>query len=449
MPSDGKMPQNIDAERVTLGSLLIDRDAILLVREKLQPGDFYLEKHGTIYKAISDMSWLKTPADVVTLSDELERRGILDECGGREYLTSLIGDVPSASNIEYYADVVKRHGVARRIIKAAGGIAQIGYSSEEPDCDNLIAAADAELADLRKESRAQRDAVDNVDALLKVIMQQDELDKVYRESGHLFADTPWRSLNNIINGFRAGNLCIVAAAAAHGKSLFAECIAERNAQRGQQVYYFHLELTHDDMMRRQMCRLGNVTMWDLLRGQGDRSELARIGQVVSDWPGRVRYVHCPGATASWIASVIRRNAALNRGHLFIVDYLHKVTPEAGGGHGRSDEMNLATSVEILKNAAELAAVPIILLSQINTEYSGRGTKGPRLVITDLRGSGQVAEKANLVLMLWNESVFSQDDSINLVDCQIVKNTFGAQGKIQLRWQKSRFLFEDIVQRQGL
>lgn len=448
MPDDAKLPQSVESEEACLGALLIDRDAILLVRDKLQPTDFYRERNGQIYKAIADMSWVRVPADFVTLTDELTRRGTLEECGGRDYLSSLLVNVPNASNVEYYADVVKLHAVRRRIICAAGRMAQIAYSSKDADCENVIAAADAEFAEIRATSTRQGNSIVGSDLIGLVMQKQDEYSKMLHERGIGYPDTPWSALNDLIYNLRPGNLVIVGAPTGHGKTIFVECIAEHNARRGFKTMFFHLELDEEEMGRRQTCRIGQtIAMNQYHVDSVDRNELANLGQMVYDWPGSVRYKYCPGVNASWIASMIRKEAALRRVDLFIIDYLNLIAAE-NPNDDPNDEASLARNTGIIKTAAAQARVSVILVAQLSNKYAERSDngKGPRLVNTDIRGSGQISHKSNCTILLWNEGANAHDETISIVDVFVGKNTFGQGGRIQLRWNRQKYSFENLKER---
>lgn len=569
------IPSSPESEEALLGSLLIDRDAQVLITGKLTSEDFYLEKNGMIFTAIQELNHNHTPADFVTLCDKMEREGTLDGVGGREYLTSLLNAVPSAVHIEYYADIIRKCATKRKMIAVAGEIAGLGYNDED-DVEKSLADAEAKWQQVRNHARTEHDIVKNTDAIGTFMERQDEIEKLYRNSGYL-CDTPWRSVNNMVYGFQPGNLIIVAAPSGHGKSICGENIAEHNAKRGKKVLYFHLELTTEQMIARQVCRFSDITIGEILKGSADRDQLARVGETVGSWPGAIRYVHCPGWKPERIAAVIRREAAMGLCDLVIIDYLQKVYLPFE--KGRTDEMALGLAVETLKNVAEVAMVPVILMSQVNREHLGR-TKGPKLTVDDLRGclsadsivatpdggilisaisvgqkiyvcnkdgkivvskvknvwktghektfvitstsgtiratanhpfmredgwcradnlrvddfvavsqyrrsivwvrvdsitehdaedvwdletesedhnfiangfvvhnSGQVAEKSNMVIMLWNSSVADPDYLGNLVEIIVSKNTFGATGELQLMWSKQHFLLHEIPRRE--
>jgi replicative DNA helicase len=442
MPEEKLLPSSIESEEAVIGSLLIDRGACVLIEGKLSADDFYREANGTIFRAITQLTSKHTPADFVTLCEYLEREGTLDDVGGRVYLTSLLNAVPTAMHVEYYAGIVRRCATMRRMIHVATEIAGLGYSGE--DTERALAEAEAAWQGVRQHARVEQEIIANTEAIVDFITRQDEIEKLYAH-GQYLCDTPWRDINNMIYGFQPGNLVIVAACSGHGKSICLENIAEHNARHGKKVLYFHLELTTEQMMARQVCRYSmGVTINDIVRGAADREKLASVGELVMGWPGFIRYVHCPGWSAERIAATIRRETALGKCDLAIVDYLNKIALPSE--RGRTDEMALGLAVETLKIVAEVAATPVILASQVNREHVGR-TKGPKLTCDDIRGSGQPAEKSNLVLMLWNESVSDPECQHSLIDVYVSKNTLGRTGECQLVWDKPAFRFTDLPRRE--
>ncbi len=221
-----------------------------------------------------------------------------------------------------------------------------------------------------------------------------------------------------------------------------DCVAEHNARCGQRVLYFHYEISEDEMAQRKALRCGEgLRKQDLREGAADRAELSRLANEVACQGGRVTYIHCTDWTPERVAGVIRREAAVGNCTLAVVDYVQIMPlPEK---HGRTDEMALALGVAALKTAAEMADVPVIIGSQVTKEYKGRSGPGPRLTMSDIRGSGQVAEKSNLVLLLWNESVVNPSCGHTIADLYVGKNTFGEVGMVQLFWDRHKVRFLPI------
>ena len=437
--SDPLPPRNEEAEEALLGSLLIDPDAIVMVRGLINQTDFYREKNGMIYAALMVIVGAGGRIDYVSVVDALERANHLDDVG-RDYLARLISCVPTAVHAEHYAKIVKRHAVVRNVIKGCAEITGLAYQSQG-GAEEVVANADA-IWQKARSGLVVPDIVDGVDGVHRLVEYQEKLDGM-RRLGKLYPDSPWDDMNDMLPSLQPGNLVLIGAAAGHGKTSLMECIAEHNAQRGHEVLFFHLELSTEEMMQRQAARYGvNNTLPNLRRGIVDFDELAAVGATVESWTGKVRYVHAPGWGVGRICAYIAREVMLRRCSLVIVDYLHKIAQDERV-NGRSDEMALANIVEQIKTTAETTGVPVILAGQVNREYAGRSSgSGRKLQASDFRGTGQALEKSNAALLLWNENVADPNCNHTMVNVYVVKNTFGLLGDFQLRWVKERLKFEN-------
>jgi replicative DNA helicase len=433
--SERTIPSSVEAEDATLGALLIDKQAIVLVRNTLKPTDFYHEKCGIIYKAMLACADAGQPTDIIMVADRLEQAGVLDDCGGHAYLTSLMVDLPDANHAEYYAGIVKRHAVARRVIAAAGEIAKIGYS--DLDAPDMRAEMETVIQGVREEADSTEGVVDNAEAIRRFMDWQDNIERTLAGGGSLIS-SPWPNLNAFLPAFLPGTLTVVAAAPGHGKTLSAESIAEYNAQHGKRVLYIHPELTVNQMIARQMGRYGtSFAMSNIVRGISDRGEAAQIGAQIGEWPGKIFFRYCPGISPAEVGALIRTEAALGRCDLAIVDYLHILNLQKE--RGQTDEMALGLAAMTIKTAGAMAGVPVILLAQINREYVGR-TKEPRLIMSDIRGSGQLEAFANAIVMIYNHAIANPTELTALITMYIAKNTFGQTGTCEMLWERGHYRF---------
>jgi hypothetical protein len=263
-------PQNIEAEQSVLGSLLIDRDAIIKVAQFLKPEDFYREAHRIIYAAALDLFERKEPTDFVTLSDELRRRGKLEEVGGAAYLTALINAVPTAVHVEYYGRIVERCALLRRLIHAAGEIAALAY--QEQDADVAIDRSEQLLYQLVQRHRAQEFVP--IREVLKDYF--DQIDWIHQHRGTVIGvPTGFRALDELTGGLQRSDLIIVAGRPSMGKTAFVLNIA-RNAAVEHHVptAIFSLEMSREQLVQRLLCiqahidlHQGTARLIQLLGGQ--------------------------------------------------------------------------------------------------------------------------------------------------------------------------------------
>jgi replicative DNA helicase len=436
LATDRQPPNSLEAEEAVLGSVLIDRDALTLVRGKLKPHDFHSERCAMVWGAVTACAEDGLLADFVTVSERLERQGRLEPVGGREYVATLLTAVPVASSVEHYAAIVKRHAVARRIITASNQIAQIGYDTEK-EAVELRAEVEAVMQKVREDVNLDDGIVKNVDAIRQFLEWQDELEIMLGTDGSM-PDTPWDNLNAFIPALMPGNMVVIAAPSGHGKTICGEGIAEHNARRGKRVLYIHPEIPVNLMISRQMTRYGtNIHTTEVFRGKSDRGETAQIGADIDGWPGYIDFCYRPGITPIEVGALIRREAALGCCDLVIVDYLHIL--QLSREKGQSDEMALGLGAGIIKTAGAMANVPVVLMAQVNREHVGRSGE-PKLMISDIRGSGQVAEKANAVILVYNHSVANPNELTALVTFYVAKNTFGKLGSCEMLWDKEHMRF---------
>src|SRR5688572_1168086 len=272
-------PQNIEAEQSVLGSILIDRDAIVRVAGFLQPEDFYREAHRTIYQAAVDLFERREPADLVLLCDELERRGRLEQIGGAAYLTSLINLVPTAVNVEYYGHVVERCAILRRLISAGGQIAGVAYDLQH-DAELAVDKAEQILFGL-----TQRRSTQEFVPLAQVLENYfDQLDSIHQNQGKTFGvPTGFVELDKLTGGLQRSDLIILAARPGMGKSSFALNIAAHAALKNHVTCgIFSLEMSRDQLVQRLLCSEAGIDSHRLRTGYIEDAEWGKIAQAIGE-----------------------------------------------------------------------------------------------------------------------------------------------------------------------
>jgi replicative DNA helicase len=296
------LPQNLEAEAGVLGSLLIDPDATVQVADFLRPDDFYREAHRAIYQAVVDLYEAGQPADLITLTDELARRGRLDDIGGISYVSSLANQVPTSANVEYYAHIVERTAILRRLIHAAGQIAAVAYN--EPDAASALDQAEKLIFNV-----SQRFTRDDLEPI-RVTLQEyfDKLDHLHeRRDSIVGVATGFSDLDKMTGGLQKSDLIILAARPSIGKTAMSLSLAHNAALRyGHTIAVFSLEMSKEQLVARLLSMDAGVDQQRLRTGHINDDEWERISESVArlsqaniyidDTPG-ITLIEMPGVSS--------------------------------------------------------------------------------------------------------------------------------------------------------
>ena len=441
MPTDHPLPADIDAERATLGSILLNREAIVPIAPWLKPEHFYLEKHAWIYTAMLACYDRQQPPDIRLVAAELTSRGRLDAVGGYPYLADLSDAVPTSYHVEHYARIVERCAVGRAIIAAGARIAALGYN-QHSDPDALLAAA-YQVLDDAADRPASDDALVPISAVLDA--QYDAIrDAIDRgEQVQLGVQTGLRDLDELTGGLHKQDLIVVAARPSVGKSALAACIAYHVGMARRRVDVFSLEMSREQYTQRLIAidsglNLHAVRLWNL--SERDLSAYLTTMGRLSECPIAID----DGAALSVAdirARVLRRAAQLGRPELVIVDYLQLM-------QGRRDDGRVQEVSDIsrgLKNLAKELDVPLIALSQLSRAVEGRTSHVPML--SDLRESGAIEQDADIVLFIYREELYDKEsDKKGIAELHIAKHRNGPIGVIPARFDSSTTRFSDLTYR---
>ena len=386
------LPQNVEAEAGVLGSLLIDPEAVAQVADYLKADDFYREAHRTVFQAVLDLYETGEPADLITLTDELARRGKLDDIGGVSYVSSLANQVPTSANVDYYGHIVERTAILRRLIHAAGQIAAIAYN--EPDASAALEQAEKLVFNVSQ--RITRVDFDPIRETLREYI--DKLDRLHEQRGSIVGvGTGFSDLDKMTGGLQKSDLIILAARPAVGKTAMALSLAHNAALRfGQGVAIFSLEMSKEQLVARLLSMDAAVDQQRLRTGYIDDDEWERISESVGRLSELNIYIDdTPGISIIEMRSKARR-LMMERGfQLLIVDYLQLMQ---GSGAGKGHENRVQEISEIsrgLKGLARELNVPVMALSQLSRAVESRQDKKPQL--SDLRESGCLAGEAPVYL----------------------------------------------------
>jgi replicative DNA helicase len=427
-------PQSIEAEQSVLGALLIDRDAVIEVAELLRPEDFYRQAHGTIYAAVIELSERREPVDLVTVSEVLERQGLLDAVGGSAYLTSLINLTPTAVNAVYYARIVERKAVLRGLISAAGRIAGIGYD-EAQDVEVSIDKAEQELFAV-----SQKRVASGFSALRSLLHSAyDRLDYLHQHKGEVSGiRTGFSDLDAMTTGLQKSDLIILAARPSIGKTSLALNFAEHAAvKEGKTVGIFSLEMSKEQLVLRLLSSVAGIDSQRLRTGFLEEMDFTRLAPAMNTLSEAPIFIDdTPNITTMELRTKARRLQAESGLDLIIVDYLQLMQ----GSASNKDANRVQEVAEIsrgLKALARELQVPVISLSQLSRQAEMRESREPRL--SDLRESGSIEQDADLVMFLWREKERGPDEGESdgeIVKLKLAKHRNGPTGEATL-WFKKR------------
>ena len=434
-----QLPSNLDAERATLGSVLMDRDAIIAVAAWLAPDHFYLEKHRWIFEAMLACYARRVPPDLQTIADDLRRTSRLAEVGDLAFLVELSNSVPTAYHVEYYARIVERTAVLRRLIQAGGKIAALGYD-ETDDVEQTLDQAEQELF-----SVSQRKGMQGFMPLAQIIDQYYEYLNDVQERGPEMAGLPTHFIDfdRLTGGLHKSDLLILAARPGVGKSSFAMSIAYNIAMlSGSSVGIFSLEMGRDQLLQRLLATFTGIDSQRLRTGKVSTQELQTIMDAMGQFSSAPIYIDdTPGITVNEVRSKARRLQAESGLDMVIIDYLQLMS-----GSGKRNDNRVQEVSEIsraLKGLARELNIPVIALSQLSRAVEGRTSHVPML--SDLRESGSIEQDADIVMFIYREEMYDKDtDKKGIAEIHIAKHRNGPLGVVNLFFDQRTTRFRDLA-----
>jgi replicative DNA helicase len=376
------LPQNIEAECGVLGSIIIDPEAIAQVAEFLQPDDFYRDAHRTIYATIIQLYEQREPADFITICDELESQNKLETVGGASYITSLVNQVPTSANVEYYARIVERTSVLRRLIHAAGQIAALGY--EESDAN--VAMDKSEQLIFGITQRQTRTGFSPLKDLLSSYMVK--LDNLHERRGSIIGvPTGFTDLDRLTGGLQRSDLVILAARPAVGKTSLCLSMAHNSAIRfNQSIAIFSLEMSKEQLVQRLLSMDAGIDQQRLRTGWIEDGEWERVVYAMDTLSqAKIWIDDTAGISTMEMRSKARRLQTEQGIDLIIVDYLQLMQSSVGGKRNDNRVQEVSEISRSLKGLARELNVPVLALAQLSRTVESRQSKVPQL--SDLRESG--------------------------------------------------------------
>ena len=400
-----QQPQDLAAEQSVLGGMLLSKDAIADVLEKLRPGDFYRPAHQNVYDAILDLYGRGEPADAVTVAAELDRRGLLRRIGGAPYVHTLISTVPTAANAGYYAEIVAEKALLRRLVEAGTRVVQYGYAGAEgADVNEVVDRAQAEIYDVTERRSTSEDFVP-LEQLLQPTM--DEIDAI-ASSGGISRGVPtgFTELDEVTNGLHPGQMIIVAARPGVGKStLGLDFMRSCSIKHRMASVIFSLEMSKSEIVMRLLSAEAKIKLADMRSGRMSDDDWTRLARRMSEISEAPLFIDdSPNLTMMEIRAKARRLSQKSDLRLIVVDYMQLMS---SGKKFESRQQEVSEFSRSLKLMAKELEVPVVAISQLNRGPEQRTDKKP--MVSDLRESGSLEQDADMVILLHRPDAFERDD----------------------------------------
>lgn len=432
------MPHDDVAEQSVLGGMLLSKDAIADVVESLRASDFYKPAHETIYEAILSLYGHGSPADAITVADELKKRGELTRVGGAAYIHTLIASVPTAANAQYYAEIVKEHAIMRRLIEAGTKIAQLGYANET-EVDTLVDQAQAEIYAVT-DGNAKEDYVSFSEVLEETINEIDANSN--RPDGVYGVPTDFIEFDELTGGLHGGQMIVIAARPGVGKSTLALDIARSASIHHQMTtVFFSLEMSRTELAMRILSAEGKISMGRLKKGDLDTEGWTNLATLQGRIDSAPLFIDdSPNMTLMEIRAKCRRLKQRNDLKLVVLDYLQLMS---SGKKVESRQQEVSEFSRSLKLLAKELDVPVIALSQLNRGSEQRTDKRP--MVSDLRESGSIEQDADMVILLHREDMYNPDsERVGEADMIIAKHRGGPTRTIPLAFSGKYSRFNNMA-----
>ena len=431
-------PQNIEAEQSVLGAMLIKKEAITQAQELLRPDDFYREAHRIVFETMLELAGDNEAVDLVTLTEALRKKEMLEKVGGISFITALANYVPTAANIVYHAQIVKEKSELRHLIDAATEIASAAYEATDDVKDIMDDAEKKILAVAANQTGGAFEPIKNI-----VIDTVGRVETLYENQGGLTGiSTGFRDLDRDTSGLQKSDLILVAARPSMGKTAFTLNIATYAAMHGHTVAFFSLEMSKEQLVQRMLCSEGGIDSQRLRTGQLEDADWDRLINTADRVSKASIYIDdTAGINVMDLRSKARRLKAEHGLDLIVIDYLQLMQ-----GRARSSSDNRQQEIsEISRSLKALAReldVPVVALSQLSRSVESRTVKKPML--SDLRESGSLEQDADIVMFLYREDYYDQEtERKNITEVIIAKHRNGPIGTIELFFQKEFTKFRDL------
>ena len=450
-------PQNIEAEQSVIGAMLIDKNAVSLVTEKLMPEDFYRQAHQVIYSAIMTLHSKNEPIDMITLINELKKMNRLDDVGGVAYITLLANVVPTAANAKYHAQIVEEKSTLRQLVEGGTAIASLGYEGAD---DVPVIIDQAEKMILRISNRKGSKDFAEISEVLSDTINHIQAVLESRQSITGVA-TGFVDLDKLTAGLHPSDFIILAARPSMGKTALALNIAQnvaiRGAREGQpkkRVAFFSLEMSREQLVQRMLCSEADVDAQRLRAGgdnkdkDNDNADLWNKLWVAADLLSNAQIFidDTPGITIMEMRSKARRLQAEGGLDLVVIDYLQLMQGTSGRNNSDNRQQEVSEISRGLKALARELNVPVLALSQLSRSVEARQVKKPML--SDLRESGSLEQDADIVMFLYRDDYYkgAEEAPTHITELIVAKHRNGPVGRVNLFFKNECTKFISLARR---
>ena len=431
-------PHSADAEKSILGSILISHSAALLAMEMLREDDFYDPAHREIFSAMAHIASLSRPIDLITLENELSRRGRLEGVGGFPYLVELSRFVPSAANASEYIRLVDERSTLRKLIAASEKIGQMCYAADRETPD-ILASCEKLIYDI-----TMRKGGEMLEPIQPILLKTyEKIEQLAINKGRIEGvPTGYRELDDLLTGLHGGEFILVAARPSMGKTAFGMNVIGNAAIRaGKKAAIFSLEMPAEQLAMRMMCTEARVNMQNVRRGVLETDEWMRLCEAMATiGEAQIFIDSTSGITVPEMRSKARRLQMEHGLDVIFVDYLQLMS---GAGQFGSRQEEVSGISRALKSLAQELNVPLIAASQLSRAPTGRSNHRPML--NDIRDSGAIEQDADVVMFVHREEYYDKDTDLkNIAEIIIAKQRNGALGTVSLGWRGEYTWFIDLA-----
>jgi replicative DNA helicase len=432
-------PQNMEAEQSVLGCLMLDKDAIIKIGDIITAEDFYDSRHKIIYESIVELFEQNISIDILTVSNRLEEKKLLERVSGASYLTQLVNGVPSAANVVYYANIVRKKGTLRRLIHSANEINNIAYNDDE-EIETILDNAEQKLF-----SVSQKHLKQNFIPISNILRDTfDRIDELHRDKGKIRGvPTGFIDMDKMLGGLQKSDLIILAARPSMGKTSFALDLAKNVAVMAKvPTAIFSLEMSKDQLVDRMLSSQSGVDLWSIRTGNLNDNDFERLSDAMGKLGEAPIFIDdTAGANIMEMRTKARRLQTEQNIGFIVVDYLQLMT-------GRNTDNRVQEVSEISRSLKLLAReinVPVLALSQLSRGVENRPDKVPQL--SDLRESGSIEQDADIVMFIYREDMYKGKESSrpNIAEIHIKKHRNGSVGQVDLFFDAGKTSFRNLDQ----
>lgn len=448
-------PQNLDAEKSLLGSILIDKESMIHIADMTDVEDFYKTAHSIIFEVIQELYSKNEPIDVLTVSNRLEEKKQLEQIGGRGYLVEISNSVPTASHIEQYAKIIRRKATLRKLLHSAHEISKLGYKEDVDDIDTLLDEAQQHLFAITQKHLKQ--TFTPIRGILNEAF--DRIDELHKEKGKLRGvPSGFNQLDALLAGFQKSDLIILAARPSVGKTSFALDIVRHVAVRAKvPVGLFSLEMSKEQLVDRLLCAEAGIDLWKMRTGnlsdRPDSDDFPRIGHAMGLLAEAPIFIDdTPGTNVMHIRTKARRLQAEHGLGMIIIDYLQLMESHSSK-HSENRVQEVSQISRSLKGIARELNVPVIALSQLSRAVEQTKPAIPKLA--HLRESGSIEQDADVVMFIYRKSADRNyrledvpPDERHIGEIHIAKHRNGPTGLVKLFFDETRASYKNLDTQHG-